>query len=531
MRKVNHMSIKVDDLKAECADTCMAYASWALENGIWDGRPVSLSEASHFKDEAIQRIAGMLFSHESNYADFHKMSANLAWIGANEQNRFEIYQDIAEIGLTPEGMIVHAGLGKSLKKFWKKHKVEILVGIAVVAVVTAIAIATISSGGAAAGVVAAAGGMALDDQSESKKGASRPNRPSSVKLDPPTNSFDMSSMMPPTAVPGKMTFVENGVMLDGQYLSYNDILQRARFEEFLNSARSEDMTVRPPALPPSVGDVFPHRFHPGTIQSSIKEEKSWFRWGCEGIGRDVLELDSGLEYAKAVSPHTETSQKFSTPGIRVSNCRIGGINGMNTSLAEAISHANYLNEIASNHSIDWVYNHSNGVAKDLAEIFTMNYAGYSPNTEKLLRETWIQFHEENKNNPNAKYLFFCFSQGTIHAKNTLLSLPEEIRKRIIIVAIAPAAIIPKDLCYDSFNYASKKDIVPLGEATFASIVGSGQDGRSELLQTALDHREQLIYLDPHPEATMLDHEFQSPTFADIIQTYVDDHISKNGEYK
>lgn len=523
------MSVKMDSLDAGFDAACMECASWALENGIWDGRPVSWVDAGDFKEDAIRKIAGLLLSQDQNGVDFHKMSANLAWMGASDETRFEIYDDIEELGLRPEGMLIQAGLGKSLHKFWKKHKVEILVGIAVVAVVTAIAIATISTGGAAAGVVAAAGSAALDDDNGVKKTDPRPPRIIPAKIETATEPMEMGSLVPPVLVPGKMTFVENGILLDGEFMSHQEVLQRARFEEFLNQPRLEDMPIRSNAIAQLDGSIFPSNHFPGTIQPPFREEKSLFQWMGEGIGHEVLDSGSGLEYAKI--PRKETSHTFSTEGKRFSHCRIGGINGMDTSLAEAYDHAKYLGKMASDHSIDWVYNHTNGKGSDLAEIFAMNYVGYSPNTCNLLRETWIKFHEDNKDNPHAKYLFFCHSQGAIHTKNTLLSLPEEIRKRIIVIAIAPAAIIPKDLCYDSYNYACSKDVVPMGEAVFASILDPGLDGRSELLEHALDIRKELIIIDPHPSDKGMGHEFQNPIFKSVIDTHVTQYLNMGGEYE
>ena len=75
------------------------------------------------------------------------------------------------------------------------------------------------------------------------------------------------------------------------------------------------------------------------------------------------------------------------------------------------------------------------------EILTMNYLGYSPHTAALLRKTFTDFHEANKDNPNAKYLQLCHSQGALHLRNALQGLPQEIRDRVIVLAIAPAAII------------------------------------------------------------------------------------------
>ena len=86
---------------------------------------------------------------------------------------------------------------------------------------------------------------------------------------------------------------------------------------------------------------------------------------------------------------------------------------------------------------------------------------------------------------------------------------------MIVKAIAPAAVIPKALCFDSFNYASKSDIVHQGEDLAAYIAGgfdeSGTD-RLEFMKNVAKNKEELILLEPHKEAEGLDHGFQSLTF-------------------
>ena len=75
----------------------------------------------------------------------------------------------------------------------------------------------------------------------------------------------------------------------------------------------------------------------------------------------------------------------------------------------------------------------------------------------------MRFHEEHRDDLDAKYLQLCHSQGAIHVKNALLESAKEIQNRVIVVAISPACDYFKSLCFDSFNYASNRDVIPLGE--------------------------------------------------------------------
>lgn len=104
--------------------------------------------------------------------------------------------------------------------------------------------------------------------------------------------------------------------------------------------------------------------------------------------------------------------------------------------------------------------------------------------------------------------------GAISHKRWILTSSESIQQRIIVLAIAPAVIVPKSLCYKSRNYMSRRDFV-----TRLDIVGN------------LKYGDQLKILEPHPEAKIWDHEFVSPTFTKTLQYYIDDFFENYGGKK
>lgn len=184
-------------------------------------------------------------------------------------------------------------------------------------------------------------------------------------------------------------------------------------------------------------------------------------------------------------------------------------------------------------SFEGVYNRSNSAFGDLLEVFFLNYAGIAPNTADLLLENWKRFHEENKDNPDAKYLQFTHSQGNILARDALMRAPQEIRDRVIIVAIAPAVIIPKGLCYERYHYASEKDIVHYGENLYTVTMASFNDEseRVQLLEQLIKNKNDLIILKAHPDATGIDHGFQSLTFLPVLKHHLDIHKVNKGIYR
>ncbi len=229
-----------------------------------------------------------------------------------------------------------------------------------------------------------------------------------------------------------------------------------------------------------------------------------------------------------------------TPGWTRQGMSAGFVNGMNTSVDEAYSHLENLGKFSGGMAMKGVYNHSNGFLADILEIFTLSYNGISPITADSLLEDWIKFHEENKNNPNAKYLQFTHSMGTILAKNALMKAPKEIRDRVIICALGPAIIIPADLCYKSFHYASKLDRVHLGQNISTLLLGAGNlaslegEDRADILNRLQEDKERLILLEPHPDRDPndgWDHSFQSPTFDDVKKDILQDYINRNGQYE
>ena len=204
-----------------------------------------------------------------------------------------------------------------------------------------------------------------------------------------------------------------------------------------------------------------------------------------------------------------SSKRLPTLGEPQKDSLIIAINGMNTSLEQALSHQAYLRSLTGNlAAIDFIYNASYHLVIDLLEILALNYHGLSPNTAQLLYETWQEFA---KNHPGDQKIFVpCHSQGAIHVYNALLLSPPELRNRIIVVTIAPAKIVPTAICCKSYNYASKLDVVHYGELLKMPLLDSDDPNFFEDLEKILAERAELILLEPHPDATGIDHDFQSP---------------------
>ena len=73
--------------------------------------------------------------------------------------------------------------------------------------------------------------------------------------------------------------------------------------------------------------------------------------------------------------------------------------------------------------------------------------------------------------------------------------------------------------------------MPFGGLIPASGWDTNEYRTSVILEKTLDDLNQLIVLDPHPDAPLIDHDFQSPTFVKTIQDHVADYVKNKGEYK
>ena len=536
------MSMDIDDI-VSLGDISLCL-NWALETGIWDGRPVSLEKTSDFQNEVQQRILEIFFQNSPSPA--FDLKDRLAWIDTDRADEDHFSKDLDSFSHFIDNDYPR-GLKRDLKKLskkcgkvWKKHKKEILIGGAIVIAIAGFVALAVTSAAAAAGAAAAGSSKKKEDEPDAKE---PPKSDPPASPPPPTQgSLNLAPIKPLESYlnTAKPVFETQGLTINGEFSNYLSILQNLTASGSPLKSDSQPPFLLAPQLStqfePSAsisGIVQPAgATTPPPSQAPISSsEKSWFVNFLETIGHGIIEPDL-LNPNDTVSPAPKaTASRFTTSGIQDPHLKIGSINGINTSMDAAASHANYLAGLASGRSIEGIYNCSHGAAIDLLEVFTLNYSGQSPKTGHDLQDSWNEFHKQNADRPNAKYLQFCHSQGAIHVRNALANAPKEIQDRVIVVAIAPAAIVPKEICFRSYNYASKKDIVPLGELFFAGAFDTKEVGSSTRVDMVMELRKQLIILDPHPDAVGIDHDFQSPTFKDVIADTINYFIQHNGVYE
>lgn len=186
---------------------------------------------------------------------------------------------------------------------------------------------------------------------------------------------------------------------------------------------------------------------------------------------------------------------------------IGFINGIWNDLNDARVSLQYVSNLAGGYNIRGVYNATHGRSVDLREcVFGMNYIATEP--VRQLHKMWNGYFE--KNSSDATFLMICHSQGAIHVRNALLDYPPELRNRISVVAIAPAAYIYQESCAKAIHYRAR-DFVPWFDRSGAA-----------------RERGNIVDLDSHPDAGQVDHEFMSPTYREGLQEHIIEYIRSNG---
>lgn len=180
------------------------------------------------------------------------------------------------------------------------------------------------------------------------------------------------------------------------------------------------------------------------------------------------------------------------------------MHGIMNKLNDAYESAELISKFGDDHYVTFVDNSSRGLVFDLMRCVCELYLYTNTSAVKTQQKIWNTYFAAC--GPNAILLHFCHSEGAIITRNALMSYPEELRKRIIVVAIAPGAYIDDKYALDVIHYRSTRDIVPL-----LDFVG------------AYRCRHSTVVLKPHPDAPWFDHSFNSPTYHNIQEYHVKEY--------
>jgi RHS repeat-associated protein len=187
------------------------------------------------------------------------------------------------------------------------------------------------------------------------------------------------------------------------------------------------------------------------------------------------------------------------------------VNGINTTHDEAKFHASLLSKAGGGINVDYVYNPRHGLFFDFQECMVGRIGKETQPVRSLFSLLTSHLTENSENT----CLQIAHSQGAIHVKNVLLRMPEELRERITVMTIAPAAIITDDLCHKGYNYLSKGDLLPFL---------CDKKVRDNVFNRSSDVSANIIWLDRAKGASWWDHSFQSPTYFPVLKEHVDNYL-------
>jgi len=172
------------------------------------------------------------------------------------------------------------------------------------------------------------------------------------------------------------------------------------------------------------------------------------------------------------------------------------IHGINSPIERTEYCIQKISDYAGGQKTTGIYNPTNGAYRDGFEYSERAKPVFliRSQAEKELSYHLTSFHLTAP--PSAKALLISYSGGTTEARNGLYSSLPILRYRTLSVALAPSAIIPDNLCYLSWNYASKNDLVPKYALKMTPWLAN-----------------QVTFLDPHPTASKWnDHDWDSRTY-------------------
>ena len=127
----------------------------------WMDQEVALKELSDFADEIEARVCNVFEFSAHNLRELDELAIFLARIGV--ENEYLLERDIYQLSCFQDEVYIGGGLCKSISKFWRKHKKEIVIGIAVLSVVVAVTATIVCTAGTAGAAAGVAGGTAIKD--------------------------------------------------------------------------------------------------------------------------------------------------------------------------------------------------------------------------------------------------------------------------------------------------------------------------------------------------------------------------------
>lgn len=188
------------------------------------------------------------------------------------------------------------------------------------------------------------------------------------------------------------------------------------------------------------------------------------------------------------------------------NYSISFTNGVGTTLEAFQSNLTHLASLTDNLQVNGTHTPTH-LLLDACRYLDTTFTRINFLTVETLHKKWDALFASM--GPKGTILEIPHSWGCALVRNALESYPEDLRKRIEVVAIAPGAYIDENLCGRVVHYVSTGDIVP-----YFDIMGR------------IRCRDTTIHLTPHEDAFFLDHFFTSPTYVNPIKYRINEYVDR-----
>ncbi|NGX34907.1 MAG: putative deoxyribonuclease RhsA [Candidatus Anoxychlamydiales bacterium] len=174
---------------------------------------------------------------------------------------------------------------------------------------------------------------------------------------------------------------------------------------------------------------------------------------------------------------------------------IGATFGIRTTSQEATEYAKIISKYAGDQNVHLLHNETRGGFWDSIRAAWEVVRKKQTKSVIMQRDLWRDYLSKSDKN----YLHICQSEGTAITRNALFGMTPEERSRMDIVAIAPSAYIDRHLCNSRKHYVSR-DFVP-----YIDCLGY------------LRNKDSVVLIKPHPNAKLIDHNFNSPSYEESLQ--------------
>lgn len=242
-------------------------------------------------------------------------------------------------------------------------------------------------------------------------------------------------------------------------------------------------------------------YHNPTIRYSSLYQNSFFcrdsGYGCNTL----MGLLGGNHFSRSLGGNYLLGNPLKgTPSV-------GHTNGIFTDFSGSSKNAQHLMSLSPDkeYPINLTYSQTSGTPGiDMIRSGLSLYLGVVTPPVFDLMEQWNSYFANPSN--KGPFLQTAHSEGCINVRNALIMYDEKLRQRINFAAFAPACYTDKHLCGNVVHYVSKRDMVPFIDKA----------GR-------IRNADTIVYLDPHPDAPLLDHSFRSPTYERPLKDELNRH--------